>query len=115
MVCSRPERRSHKADLISGHPSFRDAALEDVKTWKFATESTKPNIRYQTESIYKLDVQHKKGAPKLTVMLTDFRRVEVSSELYMEPIEQVSINSIIANKRLRSDNVCYRQQSSTPD
>ncbi len=76
-----------QAEVISGHPMLAQSALQDVKSWKFAAQSARPNTRYETEFVYNLDAQMKKGAPKLTVTLADFRRVEVNSELYVEAIE----------------------------
>ena len=72
-----------QAEIISGHPIFADAALGVVKSWKFQPEAIKPNIRYETEFVYDLKSQSQPGEPKLTVSMTDFRRVEVVSEVYV--------------------------------
>jgi TonB family protein len=76
-----------QAGIVSGHPIFGDAALIVVKSWKFESGVIKPNVRYETEFIYDLKSQSQPGEPKLTVSMTDFRRVEIVSELYVAPIE----------------------------
>ena len=76
-----------RAQVISGNPLLRDAALATVRSWKFQANSVLPNVRHETEFVYVLNVQSKKGEPKLTVSMTDFRRVEVVTEMYVEPIE----------------------------
>jgi hypothetical protein len=42
-----------------------------------------PNARYETDFVYDLRPQSEPGEPKLTVSMTDFRRVEVVSESYI--------------------------------
>jgi TonB family protein len=64
---------------ISGHPILRDAALTVVKSWKFQSNDIKPNVRYETEFI------SQPVEPKLTVSMTDLRRVEVVSENSVAP------------------------------
>ena len=76
-----------QAQVVSGSTLFRDAAVSAVKSWKFLTNGVQPKVRYETEFVYILNVQAKSGEPKLTVSMTDFRRVEISSELYVEAIE----------------------------
>jgi TonB family protein len=76
-----------RAEIISGTPLLRDAAVSTVKSWKFQLDSIRPNVRYETEFIYVLDFQPIKGTPKLKVSMIDFRRVEIVSEIYEEPIE----------------------------
>jgi TonB family protein len=76
-----------QAKLISGNSILGDAAISTVKSWKFRPEDVHPNIRYETEFVYVLNVQSKSGEPRLTVSMTDFRRVEVVSELYVDAIE----------------------------
>jgi TonB family protein len=76
-----------QAEIISGNPLLRDTALGVVKGWKFRSGTIQPSVRYETEFIYDLNVQSKQSQPKLTVSMTDFRRVEVASELYVAPIE----------------------------
>lgn len=73
------------AAVISGNPLLRDAALANVKTWKFHLAGGPTSSKYQTEFIYSLGVQNRPGEPRLTVSMQDFRRLEVSSELYVEP------------------------------
>ena len=76
-----------QTDVVSGNPLLRDAAVNTVKSWKFRSKTIRPSVRYETEFVYVLKVQPKAGEPKLTVSMTDLRRVEVVSELYVEPIE----------------------------
>jgi TonB family protein len=76
-----------KAETISGHPILSNPALGVVKSWKFRPGTLRSNVRYETEFIYELKVQLKPGEPKLMVSMTDFRRVEIVSEIYAEPIE----------------------------
>lgn len=76
-----------EAGIVSGNSMLSDAALSSVKSWKFRPESIQPNMRYETEFIYDLNVQSKQGEPKLTVSMTDLRRVEVISEIYVRTIE----------------------------
>jgi TonB family protein len=76
-----------QAQSVSGNPMLRDAAVSTVKSWKFLTNSVQANVRYETEFVYVLNVQPKNGEPKLTVSMTDFRRVEIVSERYAEAIE----------------------------
>jgi TonB family protein len=76
-----------QAKLLSGNSMLGDAAVSIIKSWKFRPEDIQPNIRYETEFVYVLNVQSKRGEPRLTVSMTDFRRVEVVSELYVDAIE----------------------------
>ena len=75
-----------QAGIISGHPIFADAALSVVKSWKFQSGAIKANVRYESEFIYDLKSQSQPGEAKLTVSMTDFRRVEVVSEIYTPTI-----------------------------
>lgn len=72
-----------QAGSVSGHPIFAEAALGVVKSWKFRPGDIKPNVRYESEFIYDLKSQSQSVEPKLTVSITDFRRVEVVSEVYV--------------------------------
>jgi TonB family protein len=77
-----------QADAVAGNPLLKEAALQCVRSWKFDANITLPaSARYQTEFVYDLGVQERNGNPKLTVSLTNFEHVEVSSELYTKPIE----------------------------
>jgi TonB family protein len=76
-----------QAQSVSGNSMLRDAALSTVKSWRFSANSMQPNVRYETEFVYVLNAQQKKGEPKLIVSMTDFRRVEIVSEIYVEAIE----------------------------
>jgi TonB family protein len=73
--------------IASGNPLLRDAAVEAVKSWRFQPNTLPPSVRLETEFVYVLNVQAKEGEPKLTVSMTDFRHVEVVSELYVKPME----------------------------
>jgi TonB family protein len=73
--------------VISGNPLLREFAMSAVKSWKFKPNVLEPGVRRKTEFVYVLNVQLREGAPKLIVSMTDYRRVEVVSELYVEPIE----------------------------
>lgn len=75
-----------QAGIISGHPILSDAALGVVKSWKFQSGNIKPNVRYESEFAYDLKSQSQPGEPKLTVSMTDLRRVEVVSEIYTSTI-----------------------------
>jgi TonB family protein len=75
-----------QAGPISGHLILRDAAIGVVKSWKFRSEDIKPNGRYETEFIYDIKTQSEPGEPRLTVSMTDFRRVEVVSEVYVRAV-----------------------------
>lgn len=75
-----------QTQAVSGNPMLRDAAVDIVKSWKFLPTSMHANVRYETEFVYDLDEQQKNREPKLTVSMTDFRKVEIVSELYVEPI-----------------------------
>src|SRR5947209_6595972 len=75
-----------QAGIISGHPIFGDAALSVVKSWKFQSGAIKANVRYESEFVYDLKSQSQSREPKLTVSMTDFRRVEVVSEIYTPTI-----------------------------
>ena len=75
------------AEVVSGNPLLRDAALVNVRSWRFDSSGLRTSsTRYETEFIYKLGVQDKPGEPRLTVSMQDFRHVEVSSEFYVQPI-----------------------------
>lgn len=76
-----------QAQSVSGNSMLRDAALSTVKSWRFSANSMQPNVRYETEFAYTLKAQQTNGEPKLTVSMSDFRRVEIVSELYVEAIE----------------------------
>jgi Gram-negative bacterial TonB protein C-terminal len=76
-----------EAGAISGNPLLRDAALDNLKTWKFSRDSSKANVKYETEYVYRLDVQQQHGEPKLTVSIVDSQRIEIVSRLYVRPIE----------------------------
>jgi TonB family protein len=73
--------------IASGNPLLRDAAMEVVRSWRFQPNTLPPNVRFETEFVYVLNVQAKEGEPKLTVSMTDFRHVKVVSELYVRPME----------------------------
>lgn len=76
-----------QAEAISGHLVFEKAALECVKSWKFNPQSIgSTEMHYETEFVYTLRSEDKKGQPKLTVSLADYRHVEISSGLYVETI-----------------------------
>jgi len=75
------------AQIISGHPILASAAISIVKSWKFQPNSIPRSVRHETEFVYVLNVQSEKGEPKLSVSMKDFRRVEVETESYVEPIE----------------------------
>ena len=75
------------ATIVSGNPLLREAALSAVKSWRFRPNALRPDVRFETEFVYVLNVQHKEGEPSLKVSMTDFRRVEVVSELYIKAIE----------------------------
>jgi hypothetical protein len=36
-----------------------------VKSWRFLANSMEPNVRYETEFVYTLEVQRKNGQPVL--------------------------------------------------
>jgi TonB family protein len=76
-----------RAQSVSGNSMLRDAALSTVKSWRFLANSMEPNVRYETEFVYTLEVQRKNGQPTLKVSMTDFRRVEIVSGLYVETVE----------------------------
>jgi len=75
------------ATIVSGNPLLREATLSAVRSWRFRPNALKPDVPFQTEFVYVLNVQPKAGEPSLTVSMTDFRRVEVVSELYVKAIE----------------------------
>lgn len=76
-----------QAGVVSGHPIFGDAALSTVKSWKFHPGIMQTDFRYETNFVYELRTQAELGEPKLTVSMTDFRRVEVISEHYTPTIQ----------------------------
>ena len=76
-----------QAGVASGNSMLSGAALNIVRSWRFAAGDLAQDVRHQTEFNYVLGGQEKKGAPKLTVSMTDFRRVQVQSGLYVEAIE----------------------------
>ena len=76
-----------EAQIVSGNPMLRDAALSTVKSWRFLANSLQPNVRYDTEFVYTLEVQQKNDGPKLTVSMSDFRRIEIVSEVSVQAIE----------------------------
>jgi TonB family protein len=76
-----------EAGIASGNPLLRAAVLEAVKSWRFQPNILPSNVRFETEFVYVLNVQANEGEPKLTVSMTDFRHVEIVSELYVKPIE----------------------------
>jgi TonB family protein len=76
-----------QAQAVSGNSMLRDAALRIVKSWKFPEDSSPSNVRHETEVVYVLNVQSRRGEPKLTISMTDFRRVEVISGIYVEAIQ----------------------------
>jgi TonB family protein len=59
-------------EVISGHPMLKDAAIENVKTWKFTNHYAEGT--YQTTFDYRLPSS---GAQKVT--FESFHRVEVAS------------------------------------
>jgi TonB family protein len=73
--------------VISGNPLLREATVNIVKTWTFPSGALRSNIRNETEFEYVLSVQSKEGEPRLIVSMADYRRVKITSELYVEPIE----------------------------
>ena len=72
--------------VLEGNSMLREAALQCVRSWKFDVKGGISTTRYETEFAYDLGAQEKKGDPKLTVSLTNFEHIEVSSELYTETL-----------------------------
>lgn len=75
------------AGVISGNSMLRNEALNVVKTWRFDRGQLPSNVRLETEFVFVLGTQSVKSVPKLTVSITDFRRVEISSEIYVKTVE----------------------------
>ena len=76
-----------QAAVVSGNPMLRNAAVKVVKSWKFRPKSVRPDERHETEFVYMLNVQSKEGEPNLSVVMKDYRRVEIASEMYVETVE----------------------------
>lgn len=72
---------------ISGNSLLRDAAIAVVASWRFQPDAIRANAKQETEFVYNIEEQSSAGDPKLTVSMADFRRVEITTELYIEPIE----------------------------
>jgi TonB family protein len=73
--------------IISGNPLLCDATVSAVKSWRFQPSILKPNVRFETEFVYHLNIQQNEGEPNLAVSFKDFRRVDITSEIYEKPIE----------------------------
>ena len=67
---------------LSGVFVLSEAAVNIVKSWKFPAGRIPPNVRQETEFVYALKVRTTSGEPELTVSLADFRKVEITSEIY---------------------------------
>ena len=76
-----------QAGILSGNSMLRDAALSALRSWEFRPGSIQPNIKHESEFTYDLKTRSEAGEPKLTVSITDFRRVEIISEIYVRTVE----------------------------
>ncbi len=78
--------------VISGPKLLADAAIEDVKSWRFSLphDLFRTEWRYETEFVYRFSGKEvgTYEAPKLTVSLTSFDRIEVVSDA-VAPVRQV--------------------------
>ncbi len=74
------------AQVLSGHPMLKAAALENVRTWRFRLQGVgEPNQRFETEFIFRLSGKDVPDNPRLTVSLESFRHVEVTSDVVIIP------------------------------
>jgi len=71
-----------RADTTSGHPLLRQAAIKTVKTWKFQISPDARVGSYEAEFVYRL-LEGSSESPRVTVSMSDFRRVEIGSELQL--------------------------------
>ena len=76
-----------QAGVASGPAMLQEAAMRSVRSWRFRPESLRSGVRCETKFVYVLNVQAKEGEPKLTVSMSDYRRVEVDSELSVVVVE----------------------------
>jgi TonB family protein len=76
-----------QAGVASGPAMLQEAAMRSVRSWRFRPESLRSGVRCETKFVYVLNVQAKEGEPKLTVSMSDYRRVEVDSELSVVAVE----------------------------
>ena len=69
---------------LSGPSELANAALEDVKSWRFSLphDLFRTEWRYETEFVYRFSGREVEpnGTPKLTVSLDSFQHVEVVSD-----------------------------------
>lgn len=72
-----------RAETTSGHPLLRQAAIRDIKTWRFHVQDARPG-RFETEFVYRL-LEESSESPRVSVSMRDFRRVEIASELQEFP------------------------------
>jgi TonB family protein len=68
-----------RADTTSGHPLLRQAAIRNVKTWRFQVPDARSG-RYETEFDYRL-LEESSETPRVSVSMSGLTRVEVASEL----------------------------------
>ena len=77
--------------VVSGPKLLSDAALEDVKTWRFSMphDLFRTEWRYDTKFVYRLSGHEEETnqSPKLSVSLSDFRHVEITSQLVKPAIQ----------------------------
>ncbi len=70
--------------VVSGPAELSNAAIEDVKTWRFDLphDLFRTEWRYDTEFVYRFSGREVEtmGTPKLTVSLDSFQHVEVVSD-----------------------------------
>jgi len=69
-------------EVVSGHPMLKGAALENVKTWKFANPYAVER-KYETTLEYRLSGREVASGEsrKLTVTLESFRKMEIVTDV----------------------------------
>jgi len=74
-------------EVLSGHPMLKEAALKNVKTWRFGN-SYAVDRSYETTFEYHLSGRELAAGQKkrLTVTLDSFDRVEVTTDVYQPTV-----------------------------
>jgi Gram-negative bacterial TonB protein C-terminal len=72
-----------QVEVLSGHPLFKAAAIENVKTWRFRNPYT-VDRKYETTFTYRLSGRELPAGEtkKLTVSLESFSSVEIITDAY---------------------------------
>ncbi len=68
-------------EVVSGHPMFKDASVENVKTWRFEQNPYAVERKYETTFKYRLSGLEAAGQRRVTVTFESFHEVQVVTDV----------------------------------